>query len=191
MPLMEKALHPQVVLIAAVARNGVIGAEGGMPWRLPSDLKRFKALTMGRPVVMGRKTFQTLGRPLAGRKNIVVTRSASPVDGAMAAGSLEDGLRAAAAAPGGDIVFVIGGGEIYAQAMDYADRLELTHVDAAPAGDTRFPPVDPADWTLEAEETPALAASDTAPMRFASYVRKALETVRRLRQTDVGNPSER
>lgn len=188
---MQPAPHPQIVLVAAVARNGVIGAQGGMPWRLPTDLRRFKALTMGRPVVMGRKTFDTLGRPLPGRTNIVVTRGGGPIAGAVVVNSVEEGLAEASRSPGGDTVFVIGGGEIYARSIAYADRLELTQVEADPAGDTRFPFVDPRDWEAVWEEIAAQGDDDSAAMRFVRYVRKEPETVERLRQTDMANPAQR
>ena len=136
----------ETVLIAAVADNGVIGANGAIPWRLRSDMQRFKAITLGRPVVMGRKTFLSLKRPLPGRTNIVVTRDADfRAAGAVVTTSLEaaravargDALRRSA-----DEIAVIGGAEIYAQWLDHADRLDLTEVHARPAGDTRFGPID-------------------------------------------------
>ncbi|MGH3649962.1 MAG: dihydrofolate reductase [Acidimicrobiia bacterium] len=135
----------RIVIVAAVGRNGVIGADGGLPWRIPEDLARFKQLTMGHALVMGRATFESIGRPLPGRTNIVLTRRPGwSHDGVVAAGSLDDAL-AIAASSGGD-VFVAGGAEVYGQAMSMADRLELTEVDAEPDGDTWFPPVDWSQW---------------------------------------------
>lgn len=152
-----------VVLVAAVARNGVIGADGGMPWHIPADLKRFKRLTMGHPMVMGRKTFESMGL-LPGRRSIVITRDLSwRVDGAEVAASLESAL--ALAAQTDDLVMVVGGGEVYAQAMDRADRLEITHLDRDAPGDTVFPAIDPDRWSVAARE-PADG------YMFVSYVRR-------------------
>jgi len=138
------------VLVAAVAENGVIGAEGGLPWRLPGDLKRFKALTMGRPLIMGRRTFDSIGRALPGRRNIVITRNPDwRAPGVETAASLQ----AALSECGGDgEAMVIGGAEIFAAAMPLADRIELTRVHARPAGDTYFPELDEADWAEVARE---------------------------------------
>ena len=140
----------EIVLIVAVADNGVIGAGGAIPWRLKTDLQRFKSLTLGKPVVMGRKTFVSLRRPLPGRTNIVVTRDANfRAPGAVVTTS----LAAARAVATGDAlrrlateIAVIGGAEIYAQWMDYADRLEITEVHARPTGDTYFAAIDMAIW---------------------------------------------
>jgi dihydrofolate reductase len=130
----------ELVIIAAIARNGMIGAtvdgKPVMPWRLPEDLKRFKTLTLGHPIIMGRKTWESLGRPLPGRQNIVITRTAGYVaEGAIIVGSLQEAIKHCS----GRCAFVIGGGEIYAQALTLADRLELTEIDADFAGDTHFP----------------------------------------------------
>lgn len=133
-----------IVIVAAVARNGVIGMAGGLPWRIPEDLARFKRLTMGHAVVMGRATFESIGRPLPGRTNIVLTRAPDwSHDGVEVAGSLDEALRIAAS--DGLDVFVAGGAEVYRAALEVAHRLELTEVDAEPEGDTWFPPV---DWSL-------------------------------------------
>jgi dihydrofolate reductase len=129
-----------VSLLAAVARGGVIGRHGGIPWRLPEDMVRFRELTMGHPVVMGRKTWESLPdrfRPLPGRGNVVVTRNPDwSAQGADRVGSIADALELVASAPQ---VFVIGGGEIYAAALPYADELLLTEIDADVEGDTTFP----------------------------------------------------
>jgi dihydrofolate reductase len=171
----EGSVRQEIALIAAVARNGVIGNGGGLPWRLPSDLKRFKQLTMGRPVIMGRKTWESIGRPLPGRLNIVVSRSPGfGADGAKKAGSLSQALEIAAAEqPGPGEVFEIGGGELYAQAMPYAARLYVTHVMAEPAGDTLFPEIDPVTWQLFSSENIERAPEDTADMRLAVYERRS------------------
>ena len=137
---------PRITLIAAVARNRVIGAGNALPWRLPEDLKRFKSLTLGHPIIMGRKTWDSLGRPLPGRTNIVISRSADfAAPGIRVAGSLEASVALAASA-GAAEAFVIGGADIYAQALPIADRLQLTEIDRDFAGDAYFPAVDPTQW---------------------------------------------
>ncbi len=157
------AEHPTVVLVAAVARNGVIGAGGGMPWHLPADLKRFKRLTMGHPMVMGRKTFESMGL-LPGRRSIVITRDPHwHAPGAEVADSLDTAI--AAAADTDELVMVVGGGDVYAQAMDRADRLEITHLDREVPGDTLFPPIDPGRWLVaERQEADGYA--------WVTYVRR-------------------
>ncbi len=162
----------KIALIAAVARNGVIGRDGGIPWRLPSDMAFFKRTTMGKPLVMGRKQYESVGRPLPGRVNIVVTRQKGyQPEGVLVFSDLVSALdhaRAIAAAEGAEEVMVIGGGEIYAQALPYADRLYLTKVDAAPEGDTRFPEIDKSQWVLV--EAPAPAPSEHDEMAYATGV---------------------
>lgn len=164
--------QPRISLIAAVAENGVIGLGQAMPWRLSSDMRRFRQLTMGKPVIMGRKTFATLGKPLSGRTNIVVTRDrsfASP--GAITAHSLDDAL-ASPEAGAADEIMVIGGGEIYAAAIGRAERLYITHVEARPAGDTLFPAIDPASWRAVREEQLPAGEKDSAATRFVVYERQ-------------------
>ncbi len=130
-----------LAIIAAVGANGVIGNKGALPWRLPDDLRRFKALTMGHTLVMGRATYEAIGRPLPGRRTIVVTRQrAWSAPGVDVAHSVDEALLMAGRGP----VFVAGGGEIYRQCLDQADVLHLTLVDGDFEGDTWFPPVDPA-----------------------------------------------
>jgi dihydrofolate reductase len=158
---------PAIVLVAAVADNGVIGRDNALPWRLSSDLRRFKALTVGKPVVMGRKTFLSIGKPLPDRTNIVVTRDRNfNADGIVVAHSLDAALAAArddARRRGVDAIMVIGGTDIFEQTMDLADRLEITHVHARPAGDTVFPPIDARRWRAVARtEHPAGARDDVA-----------------------------
>lgn len=146
----------RIALVVAVARNGVIGRGGTLPWRMSSDLKLFRRLTMGKPLVMGRRTFASLGRPLDGRDNVVVTRDAGfAVDGVEAFGDLAAALdrgRALARERGVGEVMVIGGADIYAQVLPGADRLYLTEVDAVPDGDTWFPSLDRAAWHEIARE---------------------------------------
>ena len=154
-----------ITMVAAVARNGVIGVDGGLPWRLPDDLRRFKELTLGHVLVMGRKTYESIGHPLPGRATIVVTRNPSWDPGAeevSVVGSVSEAIGAAASLE--REVFVVGGGEVYAEALSLADRLELTWVDAEPDGDTRFPEVDWDDWReLRREHAEGVA--------YASYER--------------------
>lgn len=169
---------PRITLIVAVSENGVIGRDLDMPWKLSTDLKRFKALTMGKPLIMGRKTFLSVGeRPLPGRPHIIVSRSEDyRPDGVDVVSSLEDALMLAkdkAAALGVDEVFVAGGGEIYRQAMPFADQLSVTHVDVNLDGDTFFPQIDPALFE-KIEEIPAPAGEkDNYPVLFTTYVRRA------------------
>lgn len=136
------AKDPIVSLVVAVARNGVIGRDNDLPWRLPDDLKHFKAITLGKPVVMGRRTFESIGRPLPGRENRVVSRRPGfEAPGCRVFASLE----AALAGPEPEVM-VIGGGQIYAAALPLAQRLYITEVDAEVAGDARFPGIDPDGW---------------------------------------------
>lgn len=140
----------KIVLVAAVAENNVIGANGGMPWRLRSDLQHFRRLTINKPVVMGRKTWQSLAKPLKDRTNIVISRDPSfAAPGALMVPSFEAALNAArqdAERRGTDEIMVIGGSDIFSAALPLADRLEITRVHASPAGDVFFPPIDPAAW---------------------------------------------
>ena len=168
---------PKIVLIAAVADNGVIGADNKLPWRLKSDLKRLKALTIGRPIVMGRKTFLSLPRPLPGRTNIVVTRDAGfRSAGALVTTSLPDALsiaRADALRRSVAEIAVIGGAEIYAQCMNLADRLELTEVHARPGGDTCFPAIDEAQWEEVSRVPNPAGPDDSAAFTYVTYCRRA------------------
>ncbi|MEI2383783.1 dihydrofolate reductase [Breoghania sp. JC706] len=168
-------MSAKICLIAAVAENGVIGRDNDMPWKLSSDLKRFKALTLGKPVVMGRKTFESIGRPLPGRPNIVVTRNPDfSAEGIEVVSSLDAALDLAkrlAAEEEVDEAMVIGGGALYADAIAHADRLYITRVHAAPEGDTRFPEIDPAIWMESARETCVRGERDSADMTFLTYCR--------------------
>ncbi|MDE3175975.1 MAG: dihydrofolate reductase [Pseudomonadota bacterium] len=159
-----------VALIAAVARNGAIGARGGLPWRLSSDLKRFKALTMGKALIMGRKTFDSVGRPLPGRDVIVVTRDA---DWSRAGVRIACGLdEALALAQGADEIMIGGGGEIYRLALARARRLYITEVDLAPEADVRFPPIDAGQWREIRREPGARGPNDEADFAFVQYERR-------------------
>lgn len=144
------AAPPRLIVIAALAANGVIGKDNTLPWRLPADLKRFKALTTGNPIVMGRKTWESLGRPLPGRHNIVVSRNPAYVaQGATVVASLDQAVTAAGAVAQ---IYVIGGAELYQQALARADRLELTEIAADFEGDARFPPFERRQWRETARE---------------------------------------
>ena len=161
------SMGTRVYLVAAVAANGVIGDGGKLPWRLPEDLKHFKALTLGHPVIMGRKTWESLGKPLPGRENIVVTRAAGyDAPGASVASSLDGALALCAGEP---TVFVIGGGELYAEALPVADGLVLTEIQRDYAGDARFPPYDRAAWR-ETQRKPQTGA-DGLRFDFVLYER--------------------
>jgi dihydrofolate reductase len=145
---------PRLTLIAAVARNGIIGRDNKLPWKLSEDLKHFKALTMGHPMIMGRKTWESLPGKLPGRPHIVVTRNpAYEVEGATVAPSLHAAVTAAGQMENGDEVFVVGGAELYAQAFEFADRLQLTEIDADYEGDAYFPNWDRSKWRETARET--------------------------------------
>jgi dihydrofolate reductase len=169
-----KPPHIAIVLLAAVADNGVIGRDNALPFRQNSDLKRFKALTMGKPMVMGRKTYQSIGKPLPGRTNIVVSRDPgfAPA-GVLVARSLDDALAAArddARKRGASEIVVIGGTEIFAHTMPMADRLEITHVHARPDGDTYFPPIDTARWRPATRSEHRAGPKDDADFDYVTYV---------------------
>jgi dihydrofolate reductase len=165
-----------LAFVVAAAKNGVIGRNGGMPWRLPTDLKHFRSLTMGKPIVMGRRTWDSIGRALPGRETIVVTRDPNfSVEGAHVAHSVEQGLQLAekqAERMGADTIMIVGGSDIFAALMDRADVIHLTEVDLAPDGDVKFPPLDPAQWVEIACEAPPRAANDEANVRFLTYARR-------------------
>ena len=168
-----------VSIVVAVAQNGVIGRAGGMPWRLSTDLRRFKALTMGKPMVLGRKTLESFGgKPLPGRPHIVVTRNGGlAVEGVRTAGSLAEAIGVAqkiASDTGAGEVCVIGGGEIYRQVMDRADVLYVTHIETTIAdGDTFFPAIDPAVFEKVEETLVSAGEKDDFPTRFTVYRRRA------------------
>ncbi len=166
----------EVVLLVAVAENGVIGSGGAIPWRLKTDQQRLKMMTMGKPVVMGRKTFTSLRRPLPGRTNIVVTRDSDfRAAGAVVTTSLAD----AHAIASGDAlrrfateIAIIGGAEIYAQWMERADRLEITEVHARPEGDTRFAAIDAKVWEEVARVRNPAGEGDSADFSYVTYRRR-------------------
>ena len=165
-----------VSIIVAAADNGVIGKAGTLPWRMPSDLRRFRSLTMGKPVVMGRLTFQSLSRPLDGRDNIVITRDRGfSVDGASVAGSLSDAIaigRRHAIARGVDEIMIIGGGQVYAEALAHAGRVYLTRVHAAVDGDTTFPALPAEAWRLVREERLPRSEKDDYEATLMVYERR-------------------
>lgn len=159
-----------VSIIVAVAQNGVIGADNKLIWHISEDLKRFKAITTGHPVIMGRKTFESLGRPLPNRRNIVVTRNPHyPEEGFEVADSLGEALGMFSSE---EEVFVIGGAEIYRQAMPFADRFYLTEVYHDYEGDTYFPQWNKADWELVSEERHEHGEKFPHPYAFLDYRRK-------------------
>ncbi len=165
-----------VAMIAAVGQNGVIGSDGAIPWRLPTDFAHFKRTTLGKPLIMGRKTFESIGKPLPGRTNIVVThqRDYQP-DGVTVFHSLAEALdnaQAIAAAGGADEVMIGGGGEIYREAMPHAQRLYVTHVALSPDGDARFPPIDAKQWEVEAEPEVLRTDRDSADFTVKVYRRR-------------------
>jgi len=158
-----------VSLIVAMARNGVIGKDNRLPWHLPEDLKRFKRLTMGHHIIMGRKTYESIGKLLPGRTTVIVSRSQDYlVPGAIIAHSLEEAIDRCA---NNDEIFVIGGAEIYRAALPLADRLLITQIDREIAGDTVFPPVDWSRWR-EIERHPCVEANAQGlPAYFVAYAR--------------------
>ncbi len=168
-----------LAIFVAVARNGVIGRDGDMPWRLSTDLKRFKAMTLGKPMIVGRKTLESFGgKPLPGRPHVVVTRDASrTIEGVQLATSFDDAIDKAqsiAAETGAAEIGILGGGEIYRQAIDRVELLYVTHVEADIAdGDTVFPPIDPAVFEKLSEEAFPAGEKDSYATRYAVYRRKS------------------
>ncbi len=165
-----------IVLVVAVAENGVIGRNNQLPWRIRSDLKYFRAITMNKPVVMGRKTYVSIGRPLPGRTNIVVTRQDDfTAPGVLVASGLDQAMAAArgdALRRGTNEIAVIGGTEIFHQTLPLADRLALTQVHANPEGDTYFPPVDPAVWRETSRTPQPQGADDDYGFTIVNYERR-------------------
>ncbi len=166
----------RIAMIAAVGRNGAIGVGGKLVWRLPSDFAFYKATTMGKPLVMGRKTFESIGRPLPGRTNIVVTRNTGyKPEGVEVFASLDaaiDRAKAIATADGKDEIFINGGGDIYRQAIERAERLYITHVDAEAEGDSFFPKIDPDRWVVVEQPEVQRSEKDEADYRIAVYERR-------------------
>ena len=166
-----------LVHVVAVGENGVIGRGQELPWRLPSDLKRFRALTWGKPLLMGRRTFQSIGRPLPGRISVVV--SADPAftapEGVRVGRTLDEALalaRDAAGEMGADAIMVIGGRQVFADTLPVARRVELTRVHLAPEGDVHLPPYDPAVWRDVAVEGPVQAPGDEAAVTYVRLERR-------------------
>lgn len=160
---------PRISLIVARARNGVIGRDGALPWRLPEDLAFFKRTTMGHPIIMGRRTWQSIGRPLPGRRNIVVSRNAGLyAPGAEVAPSLEAALALCA---GAAEAFVIGGAQLYREALPRAQRLVVTEIDADFDGDVQFPPADPRQWRETSREHLPPAGDRPFAIDFVVYER--------------------
>ena len=168
-------MTPKVVLVAAVAENGVIGRDGTLPWRLKSDMQHFRRLTLGRPVVMGRKTYESIGKPLKDRTNIVITRDPTYApEGVVVAHSLETAKEMArkdAQQRGADSIAIIGGADVFADSLTSADRLEITLVHASPAGDTFFPAIDGAIWRETTRMRQEAAPGDDADVSFITYER--------------------
>jgi dihydrofolate reductase len=161
-------IHPEIVLVVARAENGIIGANGDMPWRIPADLRHFKQLTKGRPMIMGRKTFDSLPGLLEGRRHIVITRDAAwEEDGAEVVHSAAEALKRA----NGPHVCVIGGAEIYRLFTGLADKIELTEVHASPDGDTLLEAFDPAIWQ-ETHRTDHAAEGSAPGYSFVTLVRR-------------------
>lgn len=162
-------------LVVAIAQNGVIGVDGGLPWRLSSDLKRFKRDTMGKPIIMGRKTFESIGRALPGRPNIVVSRNAAfRAAGADVVRNLDMAILLAetrARCAGAREICVIGGGQLYREALPKADRLYVTHVMAEPEGDTFFPEISPSEWKPVHREEFPMGEKDSAETIYVVYER--------------------
>ncbi len=166
-----------IILVVAAAENGVIGRGNAMPWRIKSDLKFFRSITMNRPVVMGRKTYASIGKPLPGRTNIVVTRQRDFAEpGILVAGGIEPALDAArgdALRRGSNEIAVIGGTEIFVQTLPFADRIALTRVHASPEGDTFFPPIDDAVWRETGRTPHERGPGDDYGFTIVQYERSA------------------
>jgi dihydrofolate reductase len=166
----------KIVLVAAIGQNNVIGRDGQLPWRLKSDLQHFRALTINRPVVMGRKTYESIGKPLKDRTNIVLTKDLGLiVPGGVLATSLDAAMSMArqdATKRGVDEIMVIGGGDVFERMMPKADRLEITHVHASPEGDAFFPVIDPQLWREIARVDCPAGPNDDASFSVSTYVRR-------------------
>ena len=160
----------RISLVAALDRDFAIGKDNMLPWHLPADLKRFKALTLGKPLLMGRRTAESLGRALPGRRNLVLTRSGRvPFDGMQAVATLDGALQLANDDPAGELC-VIGGGEVFAMTLPIATRMHLTWVDTVVDGaDAFFPRFDPVQWDVLARETHAADAKHAFPFEFVDY----------------------
>jgi dihydrofolate reductase len=164
------AQTPIVSLVVAMARNRVIGRNNTLPWRLSEDLKRFKATTMGKPILMGRKTFESIGKPLPGRANLVLTRDrAWQANGVLTVGSIEEAVERSRRAPE---LAVIGGAEVYQLALPVTDLIYLTRVEADVEGDTRFPELDPRQWTEQVVGSYAADEKNQYPTTYLTLKRQ-------------------
>jgi len=165
----------ETILVAAIGENGVIGRDNGLPWRLKSDLRYFKAVTMNKPVVMGRKTYQSIGKPLSGRTNIVVTRDPDfSAAGVIVASTLEQAMQIArddALRRGADAIAVIGGADIFEQTIAKADRLVLTRVHMSPRGESRFPRIDLDVWREIERSVQPKGPGDDCGFTYLTYIR--------------------
>jgi len=162
--------NPIVSLVVAMARNRVIGRNNALPWRLSEDLKRFKATTMGKPILMGRRTFESIGKPLPGRANLVLTRDRSwQANGVLTVGSIEEAVERSRRAPE---LAVIGGAEVYRLALPLAHMIYLTRVEADVEGDTRFPAIDPREWTEELIATHPADEKNQYPTTYLTLKRR-------------------
>lgn len=166
---------PRLVLVAAVAENGVIGRDNALPWHVPTDLRHFKAMTLGKPVIMGRRTFESIGRPLPDRLNIVVTRQRElSFPETRTAYSLDEAEMLAeghARRHGIEEICIVGGSQLYREAIGRAHRLYITEVHATPEGDTHFPEIDPGQWREASREGPVQGEQDSAAVSFVTYER--------------------
>ena len=163
----------KISMIAAMAHDRVIGKDNQMPWHLPADLAHFKRVTLGKPVLMGRKTFESIGRPLPGRRNLVISRNPDyRIDGVEVVESLEAALALLASGEAVEELMVIGGGHLYAQLLPRADRLYLTQIDLAAPGDTRFPAFDDGEWSCLESEAYLADEKNPHPYRFEIWQRR-------------------
>ena len=158
-----------ISIIVAIAENGVIGDKNALLWNIKEDMRRFRTTTTGHPVIMGRKTYDSIGRPLPKRTNVVITRSNAEYEGCLVAHSLEE---AVAMFPADEEIFIIGGAQIYAEALKVADRMYITHVERSYEGDTSFPEIDFSEWELTAVERHERGEEFDSPFEFRTYDRK-------------------
>lgn len=173
---MRNHMQPKLVAVVARARNGVIGINNDLPWRLSSDLKRFKALTMGKPMIMGRRTWESIGRPLPGREIVVLTRDSHfHAEGAHVAHTPAEALATArrlAALVGAQEIIIAGGGDVFAAFLDQTDVIEITEVALETPGDALFPPLNPKDWRESGREHPERGPKDEADFHYVTLHRR-------------------
>jgi dihydrofolate reductase len=182
----------KIVLVAAIGENGVIGREGALPWRMKSDLQHFRRVTINKPVIMGRKTYESIGKPLKDRTNIVLTRDLGLiVPGSVLATSLEAALGVArddARKRGVDEIMVIGGSDIFTATLPIADRLEITRVHASPEGDVTFPLIDPRLWREVRHEYHGRGPDDDADFTVLTYERASEQNARPVSSSEAAPP---